>query len=269
MCYRQAINRKLLFFLVTGLTIKISIVKGERMNKIVNVLWTGGWDSTFRVIQLLYQGDDVKPHYIRDPGRASTPFEISAMHRISDLLQNHPMLRGTLLPISIAEFSDFEKYIEIEEAYIDLLKEHYIGEQYKWIAEYCRYANVESIDISIVLVKNDHFFQENYSREDYPFSVIFKNLDFPLIDLSKSNIKEWCADNGFLSVIEESWFCHSPTRSGKPCGVCSPCIVAMEEGMGYRLPTGAKIRFHFRILPRLKDFLKNYPRLYTFLYKLK
>ena len=239
------------------------------MSKKFDVLWTGGWDSTFRVIQLLSQGDDVKPHYICDPGRDSTPFEISAMHQIRNQLKSNPKVKGNLLPVNIVKFSDFEKYKDIEEAYIDLMKQHYLGEQYKWIADYCRHKNIESIDLSIVSVNSDHFFQQNYARKDYPFSVIFKNLNFPLINMSKNDMREWCVDNGFLPVIESSWFCHSPARSGKPCGTCSPCIVAMEEGMGYRLPTKAKVRYHFRILPRLKNFLKNYPRFYTHLYKLK
>jgi len=236
------------------------------MNRTVDVLWTGGWDSTFRVIQLLFQGDDVKPHYICDPGRASTPLEISAIHRISELLKSKPELAGKLLPVKIVEFSDFEKYGDIEDAYIDLMKEHYIGEQYKWIADYRRFNNIESIDIS---VQNNPFIRKNHARNDYPFSVIFKGLKFPLITMSKSDMKKWCTDNDLLDVIEESWFCHSPTRSGKPCGVCSPCIVVSEEGMGYRLPTSAKIRYHLRVIPRLKSFLKNYPKLYAYLYSLK
>ncbi|KPQ01353.1 7-cyano-7-deazaguanine synthase [Marinobacter sp. HL-58] len=236
------------------------------MNKTVDVLWTGGWDSTFRVIQLLFQGIDVKPHYICDPGRASSPLEISAMNRISDSLKRNPELKGALLPLTIVEFSDFTKYNDIEKAYIDLMREHYIGEQYKWIADYCRHANLESIDIS---VQNNPFIRRNHSRTDYPFSVIFKGLNFPLINYSKNDMKKWCIDNGFLSIIEESWFCHSPTRSGKPCGVCSPCIVVSEEGMGYRLPTSAIIRYHLRVLPRVKSFLKNYPKFYARLYRLK
>jgi len=239
------------------------------MNRAVDVLWTGGWDSTFRVIQLLSQGNDVKPHYICDPGRASTPLEISAMHRISDLLQSNFELKGTLLPISIVDFSDFEKYMDIELAYFEIIKKHYIGEQYKWIADYCRWRKISSIDISIISVPSDRFFQNNFHRKEYPFSVLFRNLDFPIINWSKSDIKNWCIENGFLSVIEESWFCHSPTRSGKSCGTCSPCIVALEEGMGYRLPTTAKIRYHLRVLPRVKSFLKKYPVLYAYIYKLK
>lgn len=236
------------------------------MKKTVDVLWTGGWDSTFRVIQLLSQGDDVRPHYICDPGRASTPMEISAINRIADSLKNKSKLNGKLFPVTIVEFSDFEKYSDIEAAYLDVMKMHYIGEQYKWIADYCRFNKVESIDIS---VQNNPFIKKNHARNDYPFSVIFKGLKFPLITYSKQDMKNWCIENGLLEVLEESWFCHSPTRTGKPCGVCSPCIVVSEEGMGYRLPVSAKIRYHLRVIPRLKSFIKNYPRLYAYLYNLK
>lgn len=236
------------------------------MSQIVNVLWTGGWDSTFRVIQLLSLGSDVVPHYICDPGRASTSFELSAMQRIRQLLQSDERLEGNLLPLNVVEFSDFEKYPDISEAYLDIMREYYIGEQYKWIAEYCRSRNIESIDISVL---SNPFILKYHDSKDYPYSLIFENLNFPLINFSKLGMKKWCIDNGFISIIEESWFCHSPTRSGKPCGTCSPCIVAVEEGMGYRLPTSAKIRYHFRVIPRLKTFLKNYPKFYTYLYKLK
>lgn len=35
-----------------------------------HLLWTGGWDSTFRVLQLLLcSRDAVQPHYIIDPER--------------------------------------------------------------------------------------------------------------------------------------------------------------------------------------------------------
>lgn len=236
------------------------------MNKAVDVLWTGGWDSTFRVIQLLSLGSDVIPHYICDPGRASTSFELSAMQRIRQLLKSDERFLGNLLPLNVVEFSDFEKYPDISEAYLEIMRECYIGEQYKWIAEYCRSRKIESIDISVL---NNPFILKYHGSNDYPYSLIFENLNFPLINFSKVEMKKWCIDNGFISIIEESWFCHSPTRSGKPCGTCSPCIVVAEEGMGYRLPATAKIRYHLRVLPRVKDFLKNYPKFYTYLYELK
>jgi hypothetical protein len=218
------------------------------------------------VIQLLFKGYDVQPHYICDPKRASTHLELSAMQRIRQLLQSDPKLEGDLLPSKIIEFSNFQKYSDISEAYLEVMRECYIGVQYKWIAEYCRDRNIESIDVSVL---SNPFIVKHHNSEEYPYFLIFGNLNFPLINFSKSEMRRWCVDNEFISVIEESWFCHSPTRNGKPCGVCSPCIVVVEEGMGYRLPTSAKVRYHLRVIPRLKSFLKKYPRLYAYLYKLK
>lgn len=34
-----------------------------------NVLWTSGWDSTFRIIQLIKEGREVQPYYIIDVNR--------------------------------------------------------------------------------------------------------------------------------------------------------------------------------------------------------
>ncbi len=51
-----------------------------------HVVWTGGWDSTFRVVQLLMTTDEVvQPHFlIRDEG--STDIEINAMNNIRRLI---------------------------------------------------------------------------------------------------------------------------------------------------------------------------------------
>ena len=54
----------------------------------VNLLWTGGWDSTFRLLQLLLlHRVAVAPHYLEDPTRASTQIELETMARIADQLR--------------------------------------------------------------------------------------------------------------------------------------------------------------------------------------
>jgi hypothetical protein len=146
------------------------------------------------------------------------------------------------------------------------MKQRYIGVQYKWIAEYCRFKNIKGIDISVL---NNSFIKENYKNNTYPYSTFFSNLDFPLMSYSKEYMRTWCHEHGYTSVIEKTWFCHSPTRRRYPCGVCAPCIVAMEENMGYRLPWQAKIRYHVRIIPRVKDLLKKWPKFYELAYRLR
>ena len=52
------------------------------MNK-VTLLWSGGWDGTFRFLELMQHEDiEIQPIYVIDPGRESTPYEKKAMKKI-------------------------------------------------------------------------------------------------------------------------------------------------------------------------------------------
>ena len=66
----------------------------------INVLWTGGWDSTYRVLELLFiEKKAVRPHYIVNPNRNSLVNEIRAMNRIRRrVLSDHPGLATDFLP---------------------------------------------------------------------------------------------------------------------------------------------------------------------------
>ena len=73
-----------------------------------NLFWTGGWDSTFRVLQLLLlHKRSVQPYYVIDEDRRSTGMEIHTMIKIKDLLYNlHPDTRKLLLPIRFIDVHD-------------------------------------------------------------------------------------------------------------------------------------------------------------------
>ena len=75
---------------------------------VVNLLWTGGWDSTFRLLQLLLlHRVPVVAYYIEDPTRPSTGIELETMARIVDRLHDaYPHTRDLLLPIRKAAVPD-------------------------------------------------------------------------------------------------------------------------------------------------------------------
>jgi len=51
----------------------------------VNLLWTGGWDSTFRLLYLVFvEKRRVQPYYIVDTERRSTLNELKTMHLIRE-----------------------------------------------------------------------------------------------------------------------------------------------------------------------------------------
>jgi hypothetical protein len=54
----------------------------------IKILWTGGWDSTFRVLYAaLVDGKRVEPHYIVDTGRPSSLHELRAISEIRRVLK--------------------------------------------------------------------------------------------------------------------------------------------------------------------------------------
>src|SRR5687768_11723013 len=98
----------------------------------VNLLWTGGWDSTFRLLQLLLlHRVPVIPHYLEDPTRASTQIELQTMRRISDHLHAaYPHTRELLRPMRVSAVADISEDAEITDALREIRKRTYLGSQY-------------------------------------------------------------------------------------------------------------------------------------------
>lgn len=233
----------------------------------VHLLWTGGWDSTYRLLYLLREGREVQPHYIIDQGRRSADFELRAIEAISKRIHGlSSELSGTLLPVRISEKKPSVQNREVEEAYDAIVKEMYIGDQYMWLADYCQSNGIEGMEIG---VEENPIFLKQIRSELYPYNVIFGKFRFPILSTSKRKMKEWAEATGTLPVMELTWFCHRPTAKAQPCGRCHPCEVTMKGGMAYRFPLTSRIRYHLRVVPRLRAFVKTFPGFYYVLYSLR
>ena len=57
-------------------------------NEPINVLWTGGWDSTYRMVELSRRNVTIQPIYCCDPGRQSLEKEKETIERIRKALKN-------------------------------------------------------------------------------------------------------------------------------------------------------------------------------------
>lgn len=55
----------------------------ERISGPISILWTGGWDSTYRVVELSRQKVTIQPIYILDPKRESANYELGGQLRQS------------------------------------------------------------------------------------------------------------------------------------------------------------------------------------------
>src|SRR5699024_3397903 len=75
-------------------------------------------------------------------------------------------------------------------------------------------------------------------------SLVYGRFHFPLLSTSKIDMKEWAEKNGLMDIMNKTWFCHHPIND-KPCGICHPCIIAIEHVLEYRFDRTTLQRYRF------------------------
>ena len=85
---------------------------------------------------------------------------------------------------------------------------------------------------------------------------IFSYFSFPLLQISKKDMKRIAAEKGFLDILEKTWFCHTPWHN-RPCGTCTPCDLTIKEGFDYRIPKVSKLRRKIWIIIRYLTNIKR------------
>jgi 7-cyano-7-deazaguanine synthase len=254
-------------------------------DKTVYIFWTGGWDSTFRMIQLSQMDIVVQPLYI------STEYlcdkrenELTAMEKILEKIKLLKDFKAKINPTLFYKRKDIvTQYFEqdVEDAYQLYHEKYKLGNQYTWFAMLAHHLNIKAeLGIEkIIEGKIDKTFKEGklidigenrlmFDLKKSPKELVslFDYAIFPIYHYSKLDIRSVCEQNGWMDIMELTWFCHKPIK-GKPCGNCNPCRDAMKEGMGYRLPFEAKLRYYWhntkagmflqKIFSPLLTFLKN------------
>lgn len=250
----------------------IIIIKGVSAMK--RVLWTGGWDSTFRILDLvLNHKQRVKPYYVLDFARKSTQVEIETMEKIKRMVvKKDPSTDGLIEDTTFIKREDIPDNETLNSYYRNLRTIAHIGDQYLYIAKYIAANNLTELELSVhrddkaeffikndvQLIKegNDAFYRlvENLSN---PNLELFSYYTFPLLNMTKLEMAEKAKDGGFSHIMEETWFCYNPLKDGKPCGVCNPCKYTKEEGLGRRIPKVTLYRRFQVFMLKAKHRLKN------------
>lgn len=246
------------------------------MSAIIHLFWTGGWDSTFRLLDLiLIHNQTVQPFYVIDPERRSFPLEIKAIGEIkAAILERKPEAKELLFPTKFTRLGEIPLNERITEQYHRLLKVGHLGGQYEWLARFADWVNLH--DLELCVQKGDFAFnflernviKENDAKVDYfrlktnfsnPNLALFKYFRFPIFNLRKEDIHSQAINNGFEDIMQLTWFCHRPLKNGLPCGNCTPCNEAIRDGFGRRLPLSSLIRWILLYKPRTS--LKRWKRL--------
>ena len=234
----------------------------------VNVLWTGGFDSTYRICQLSFYEINIQPYYISAEKRAE-PNELKAMAEISAYIEAQKTTRCLLLPIIVVSLNEIPPYPDIEASWRKLFESVQLGSQYAWFARFAREKELflelgyeaptpgrishdvrylgKIREVTISLLGNEEFQYAEFEKENSLDDLVnvFERMRFgiPLFYMTKLQTVEAYKELGYGAVIQMTWFCAHPIN-GKPCGLCNPCKAAIEKGMGHRLPWWSRL-FYF------------------------
>ncbi|SMO41484.1 hypothetical protein [Fodinibius sediminis] len=211
------------------------------------LLWTGGWDSTFRLLQLLFlEKREVQPLYVLDLSHRSPIHELQAMNEIRRELASRGMVGDLLKPTIYIDKSEIDINDEISNAWHRISKKRHLGKQYVWIASLCKQYGLEGIELSIQKRSSEESISESLAynleenRMDADEKTIFNYFSFPIINLNKRDMQHIAERENWMGLMGLTWFCHHPIyhpfRNGTPCGICNPCRIAVEEGFGHRIP---------------------------------
>lgn len=229
----------------------------------VHILWTGGMESTYRVVELSKTDCVIQPHYIiyKYRGkRKSKDYELRAIRKITEILKKDDRTRATIMPPIIYDFNvqdAIEYYPDIREAGVILEKmKGYVSRQYLMFSCYARHENLKLeagvrfsshgsigrvVDTSF-LVRHPQYddilmIDPEKGKEEWASYTIFKDFYFPksLYHKEKSDEASELLNDGYREVVKNVWSCYDPIF-GMPCGHCSPCRGAKLEGTGYLIP---------------------------------
>jgi hypothetical protein len=221
------------------------------------IFWTGGLDSTFRLMELLRTGDGpVQPIYLYfrpKPPRLSSDLEIRTMNRLGAEIRASLPRPDRLRPTLIRLRGDFALSPEIRRADVALQKQAHVGSQYRWLAQFCHDTGFPDASIEMCMPRHDPpsplqcaIFEDpsapRPTLKPGPAATLFRYYRFPTLHRSKAEMLAEARAGGFAEILEKTWFCHSPLW-GMPCGGCNPCRIARAERTGIRYaPLGPQIR---------------------------
>lgn len=225
----------------------------------VRILWTGGFDSTYRMVELSRQDVTVQPVYCTNPERDSAAMEKETIEKILTALKSRDETSARFLPILYIDRSAIPENQAITEAYRKITKTHQLGAQYEWLARLA--AVYPGLEIGIEKANHEKTvggrasilkFGKLLTRDGITFldkenstaecALVMGNFRFPIIHLTEDDMLTQLQQWGYEDILRMIWFCHEPL-DGKPCGMCRACQQKMESSMTFLLSSKARRRY--------------------------
>lgn len=231
------------------------------------VFWTGGWDSSFRVLQVaLIEKRDVLPVYVDSGERKSMRYEIAAMDAIRRGVAEKFGVEAAarIKPTIYHTLEGVPDDADIQESHDYIVQTHNFGSQYKWLANFARYHDYDNLEMGMHAMlgpgrwpyqwieENCDFANGTYRISKAPpdplISAVFGRFSFPMLKMTKPDMAQIAQDAGFSDLMTLTHFCHRPRNDGSPCGRCMPCQEAIVQGMAHRIPRLTRLKMRLRPL---------------------
>jgi len=224
-----------------------------------NLLWTGGWDSTFQLLQLLLiYKCSVSPFYLIHEDRPSTGIEIKTMKDIKNyIIKNYPHTKELFFPTQFHGVGDILPNNDITSAYHLILKKCHIGSQYEWLSRFCKERRIKDMHLSVRnpfkskennldeifnnmlirdVVNSQSIYKLDPDNKNSNIFILFKYFVLPIRMFTKVQMNEIALSKGWKNIMDLTWFCQNPTYNEKPCGICTPCQQKINSGLEWRIP---------------------------------
>lgn len=233
----------------------------DESGPIVNLLWTGGWDSTFRLLTLLSDHRcRVQPYYVVDRDRPSWPIETERIRHLTACCRRKRH-RGTLLDPILVEKAHIPPDPQISLLYRKLASANHLGAQYEWLAWFANQHELDDLEIGVVrdrlmdrLLRNEVTWEASPLKRYVlrpaanPGLAFLRYFRFPLLDTTKREMQRHAVERGWIEILDLTWFCFRPLANRWPCGMCMPCRITIDEGMGRRVGWRGLI-CHYAVAP--------------------
>lgn len=122
-------------------------------HKIVHILWTGGLDSTYRMVELSRKKCVIQPHYVI-VNRKNIKNELKAISAITRILNSDKRTIAEIRPVETFSKHDLEVYPDIQSAWEMLHeKKDFKSQQYPLFTRYARQKGLK-LEMGIQFSKN-------------------------------------------------------------------------------------------------------------------
>ncbi len=214
------------------------------------LFWTGGWDSTFRLCQLVIdQRAAVQPVYVQDRRRSRTA-EMLTMARLREMIFEYPQAARLLMPTRFVDCVDLPRGHRRQNR--ATLARFRLGLQYDQLSRCCELM-ASDVEIGIekphrprdrrhvqawfvlsdLVDRCTHGLREPIEHGGEGLRRLFVGMRFPLIDLTKADMLAVARRGGYDRVILETWTCLTPIRTSSGhrigCGRCRPCRLRIAK----------------------------------------